>query len=455
MSTSVEAIMDYVERTEQDAQLAGTLMDNRPERSPGRPPYFYLRDLVNPQQAYWAHIGQEPEHTDELRRLFARGNRMERLAHQAFELLDDFTGIEAILDGAENDIAGVRGRIDFRYGDSLVEFKTTEYHIENSSDIWNYTPQDIEQLLFYSGLWTHDNPEHYLIYYLVDVPQPIRVFKVSINDHGMIQNQLESRKTNLERALEIEDPSLARRCRYHGETCHIDAAGLCNCPNHDEINTEPLERVTDINRQDDLEEMASEAFAELDERLDPVRPWDLETPRRWFGRQARERDRGQWTPDDMWVYDAMHNADLLPGPMESEYIPKLDEPIPFAPKGRIIEITRTTANGFDTQWVPALAWVKDYTSPPKSTQLQNQIMQVGCSCALYGSTSGYCIIELPEADADVVAYRVFFEDIDGLEDEIREMLQSMRQAIEEDDPGFLPTCPEWLQDMSCDDCLCE
>lgn len=449
----VESIQEHVRSVDADAQLTGTLLANRRQGSASRPEYFYLKDMVNPQQAYWEHLDESPPLTDELRRLFAYGKLMGRVADRAFSSLDGFTDAEAILDGAENGLPGIRGKIDFRYGDSLVEFKTTRYRVDTSEDVWESTPQDIEQLLFYAALWTYDVPTHFLIFHIGDIPNSIRVFEVEIENQGLIRNTLRSRKTNLERALEVEDPSILRQCRYFDGECHVNAAGLCTCDEYDELNIEPLQRATELERNNDLETRLTEAFRDVQSRPDTVRPWDLETPRRWFGLQVGDRERESWTPDELWVPDALSSAGLLPGPLENPYPSAIDDPIHFSPTGSMIQSTRTTSDGVRSRWVPALVRIRDYDSTPEPYQIRNQIMQIGCACSLSNTGTGYVIIELPNADEEIVAYKVTFEDLGGIRRKIRERLEDMDTALNEEDESNLPMCPDWLQD-DCEECLC-
>lgn len=454
MNDFVSSILCHVESVNQDAQLEGILLENKNVGPRSRPNYFYLTDLVNPQQAYWEHIDKAPEHTDEQRRLFAHGNRMESVARSAFSLIDGITGEEATLDGAENDLPGVRGRIDFRYGNSLVEFKTSNYKIETGEDVWQKTPQNVEQLLFYSSLWAFKTSEHYLVYHLGDGPSSVRVFSVKIEDQGLLQNKLKSRKTNLEWAIDENKPSIVRKCRYY-DNCHIKASGECNCDELNELDTEPFQRASEIERDKEIEEIMIEAFEKVAARPNSVGSWDLETPRRWYGRQTGQRERDSWSPNETWADDALAAADLLPGLFDDQYIPKIEDPIEFDPSGMMIKRSHTTGNGANNRWVPALYRMKQYDTPPKPSKLKNQIMQLGCACSLAEKGTGNLIVELPNSDTEIIVYRVVFNNLNNIKSKIIDRLEKMKKAIDEEDTDILPTCPGWLQDMNCGNCLCD
>lgn len=394
-----ESVLDHVEDFDRDAQLTGTLLDNKIEYSGGRPDYLYLTDLTNPQSAYWDHVGASPEHTERQEELFAHGNRMEAYARKAFAQIDEFVEAEATIDGAENEIPGVRGKIDFRYKDSIVEFKTSEYSIDSPTDIWEYAPQDIEQLLYYSVIWAHDNPTHYLIYMLSEDPKSTRVFEITIEDPGELKTRLRSRKSDLEYALQTDNPEMLGCCRYHDYTCHIENEDICSCDELDPLDTEPLKEAVTVQRDHEFEEEILEAFQELEEQVSAVGAWDLYTPRQWYAREfeGQERDGDYVSPE--WVHGALESADLTPGPFTELERPKIDGPLLCTPRARFVERTRTTSRGAETEWIPARIIAKEYDSPPSPYKLKNQFMQVGCACAATGYRTGLLIIELPNSEA--------------------------------------------------------
>lgn len=451
----VEAIEEHTSSIDMDEQLVGTLLRHREDRDRSRPDYFYLTDLVNPQQAYWDHTGQSPEPPEELLERYAVGNEFGKKAQIAFADVDGFTDPEGLLDGAENGFPGVRGRIDFRYQDSLVELKTTRHQIDSSEDIWTHTPHYIEQLLFYSALWTHTEPTHYLIYQLGDGPSSIRVFKVTVQDPETVTETLAARVSSLEEALEQADPSLLDRCRYHGEQCHVGSEGVCSCSEYDELDFTPLRDASHVEIDVELQETVQAAFERVEGSPEIVSSWDLETPRRWYGRQIGVRERDPWIPDDQWVPSALASAGLLPGSLQSPLSDQLDDPLPFSGSGMAVRRSETTPEGVENRWVPALVRTRDYESTPEPIRLRNQVMQVGCACGVAGVDVGLIIVELPNADEDVVVYRIEFNDLDGILRKIRNRLGAMSEALERNDVNRLPECPGWLQGSNCSDCLCE
>jgi len=449
------SILDHVDDFERDAQLVGKLLDNRIEQSAGRPDYFYLTDLVNPQTAFWDHVGASPEHTERQEELFAHGKRMESYARKAFANIDEFVEAEATIDGAENDIPGVRGKIDFRFRDSIVEFKTSEYMVESPDDIWSLAPQDIEQLLFYSVIWAHDNPTHYLIYMLSEEPKSTRAFEITIEDPGELKTRLRSRKSNIQYAIDTDNPIMLGRCRYYDHTCHIQQDDICSCDELDPLETEPLEEAVTVQRDHQLEEEIVEAFQELRERVGAVGAWDLYAPRQWYARQfeGQERDGDYVSPE--WVHGALETAGLTPGPFTELESPKIDGQLLCTPKARFVERTRSTNRGPETQWVPARIVAKDYDSPPDSYRLKNQFMKVGCACAATGHRTGLLIIELPNSETEVDVHEITFNDPDGIRQKIIERLSEMNEAVYQEDPEMVPECPDFIQEYDCRNCLCE
>lgn len=450
----LQSILSHVDSMDQDAQLVGKLLDNRAESSRGRPNYFYLTDLVNPQQNYWDHIGVSAEYSEKKQKLLAHGNRMETFARIVFSNINEFYVSETTLDGAENGLPGIRGKVDFRLSDSLVEFKTSEFNIESSDDIWEKAPQDIEQLLFYTVLWTYDNNVHYLIYLSEKDPDSLRVFEVTINDPGTLKTKLRSRKSNLERAIEVDDPSLLGRCRYYGHTCEFDEAGICDCEKFDEIDTTYLQNAIKISRNDDLEKRITIAMRTSDSQPQSVGSWDLYTPRKWFSRTFEDQERSDDYVRPQWVRQALETANVTPGLFKNIEYPRISKSVEYKPRRiKFVRKSRTTNRGQEDEWLPAKIIAREWQNPPNRDKLKWQFMQVGCICAAADKSRGLLIVELPNSEADVDVYEISYSDLEGIRQQIHKRLSDIATAIKNDDPTQLPQCPSWMEN-DCENCYC-
>jgi hypothetical protein len=437
----------------QDVQVEGLILSKADASPQGRPNYLWLKDLVNPQQAYWDHVGEALPPSDELKARFRHGNKLHAKAGVAFAFVEGFAGSEVVLDGAATGVPGVRGKVDFRHGLSLVEFKTTASLVESAEDVWTKLPQDAEQLLFYAALWTYDHPEHYLVYHTEQEP-PLRVFKITIKDRNAIKRIANQRREALQNAIKNEDPSKLEQCRYYGGTCSLGAAKKCACADLKPIDTSPLRDACAMERDPDMEGILATAFEEANSIPPPVTPWDLETPRRAYLKLRGEAEESDYEPHEFWAWRAMRDSGLLPGVLEATPIPRVFSPLHFKAGGFYIKRVTGHAAEAQTRYVPTLLRVKADAKPPTGLGLRNQIMQLGVLCALTQRETGILVVELPNAPAKIAAYQVSFKDLGGIRQEIRERLAQLKRAIDANDITQLPLCPSWLRDK-CGACQCK
>jgi len=443
----------------EDAQLEGILLDARARLRQGRPNYLWLKDLVNPQQAYWAHIGSTAIPSEALRSAFAFGDRMHDLAGRLLQRVPGFAGQEALLDGRAVGIPGVRGKIDFRLNESIVEFKTTSHTVDSGSQVWDSVPQDIEQLLFYAALWAYRPGQHLLVFHTSNAGRPLRIFRVQISDHGAITTQLRARANSLNSAVEGRDPSRLKRCRYFAGECPPRQSGECTCVQLEDWDTSVLRRSCTLSRDEQLESQLEPIWATVRSEPRPLSSWDLAVPRRAYGRRTGAQDEEDWIPDDEgWVWRALREADLLPGPLEGRPRTSLDRPIPFRASGFFLRrpgsSARVETDPEPERKQPALLRRWKRTTHPAPFNLKNQIMQLGVLCALSGSPTGVLIEECPAAPAAVVAYQVTFSGIADISTAVRQRLAQISLAIESGNVQSLPECPAWLDRSTCPGCLC-
>jgi hypothetical protein len=455
----VEPFLDFVlaraSTVVQDAQLEGILIETRKTPRPDRPDYFYLRDLVNPQQAYWEHCGSTAPKSRELRAAFAFGNRMHDVAGRVFAGQRGFAGTEAILDGAGVGIDGVRGRIDLRIGESLVEFKTTSKSVDTGQDVWANVPQDIEQLLFYAALWSH-RPEKHLLVFRTPSPQaPLRIFEVRIDDYGAVANHLKQRRRALRRALEDHDPQSLRRCRYFDSHCPQRDAGECACASLEQINTEPIAGNCSLSRNTNLEAELLRDWVAAERQPRSVSAWELAVPRRAFLRLKGIVSDEEWAPDDEgWIWGSLARAGLLPGPLEPLPSTRLTTPLPFKASGGFLKrrVSRGEAGAVILTPYNIRPWEK--SGIPTAFAIRPQIAQLGVLCALSGRPTGLAFLEIRNSDAQVAAFQVEFENLDDIRRAVTDTLRSLAEAVAANTADSLPQCPKFVQGYECPHCLC-
>lgn len=451
----VEFVAGKVQSFTRDEQVAGAVLRGRDALQSGRPNYFFLRDLTNPQSAYWSHKGYEFKPSDKLQAAFDYGNMMHRKAGYVLSSIDGFAGSEGALDGAAVGLPKIRGRADFRISESLVEFKTTSKKVDEADEVWSDAPQDIEQLLFYAGLWTGQALLHYLIYYTKDEANPIRVFQATISNIGDVRNTIRQRRDRLQSALDESDPSKLGRCRYFGNSCPFRDDSICSCGELEEISTSSLRKVVELERDTKMEETVAKAWETFGERPSrPLSPWELQVPRQAYGRLTGERPEELWVPPENWVWSALWQSDLLPGIAVAPMLPRIFDPLQFKASGMYIVRSVTGDEGAVDKVTPALIrnWKNDYV--PRARYVKNQLMQLGVLCALSQKATGILLLDSPQIDGGLLVFAVTFKDLNEIKNTVKERLGDIALSVEKSDPALLPECPISIPRDACSNCLC-
>jgi hypothetical protein len=453
----IQFVADRVEVVRRDGQLEGHLLKGGQGGTDGRAGHFRLKDLVNPQQIYWSFPPREPPAIPAaLEVAWAHGTWMHDKAKLAISTFEGYDGSEIDLDGAAVGISGVKGRIDFRLGDRLVEFKTTSHNLEAAEDVWRLVPQDIEQLLFYAGIWTRESTEHLLIFHNESAAPPVRVFRCSISNLGPIRNILRQRIASFSKALTDNAPDLLKRCRYLGATCPPRAAGLCACDTLPPWNIAPLAQAVGLTRDPAFEAQFGTALAAALTRPRALSPWDLAVPRRAYSRRRSTSAEKPWKPDPReWVYESLGKSKLLPGPLDVLPRTAVDEVLPFRCSVVFVRRRMSVGTTSNERFDPTLIRVWDKEVEPTPQRLRTYAMQLGVCCAVTDSTEGYIVLEKLEDPAWVRAFLFSFRNLHEIKREVRRRLTDLAAALARGDHGDLPECEDWIQErIPCEACLC-
>ena len=144
--TVIDQICSLVFQKSCNETLAGGLRSVIPQQRPRTFPdnYFFMTELVNPAEAYYLRLNPSFQTPEELGRKLARGTHLHNLASYWFRNLPDFLVDEGTVDGALVGIEGVRGRIDYLIGDSIVEFKTKDENPVTPQEIIHDYPNDLD-----------------------------------------------------------------------------------------------------------------------------------------------------------------------------------------------------------------------------------------------------------------------------------------------------------------------
>ena len=189
--STLNALVKSINSNESLAGLIKKQISNEGQKDSFVPEsYYYLTHLVNPIVTYWSRKNKDIKRSNEILRKLFLGKKLERMAGYWFRKLPQFITEEGKLDGAFVGIPRVRGSIDFRIGDKIIEFKTKDELPSSSEELFLKYPQDVEQIAFYSVLDTIRSNENYLVFMNNTAPYKIKAFKIKTNDPGKIKSLL-------------------------------------------------------------------------------------------------------------------------------------------------------------------------------------------------------------------------------------------------------------------------
>jgi hypothetical protein len=461
MSGFIDFVINRVSLTVINSQISGAILSQlKKTESEGRPDYFYLKDLVNPQQVYWDHVGAKPAIPPELKSILDFGTMMHERAGLIFSKIPGFSDSGGKIDGADVEIPGIVGRIDFRLKDSIIEFKTTGKNVSTSEEVWKNVPQDLEQLLFYGSIWTHMPDYHYLVFYTHK--KEIIVYQIKITKIGDIRNTMKQRRDGLIKAIKTSEPKYLKRCRYFDGLCPAKNASLCSCHELLQINTSPLENAAIIKRSPEMEKIMQDAWqSAAGNPLEILRPWDLETPRLAYGILKGEIIKEPWFPsdDEQSIWNSITESGLLPNAFEMPARPRLIEPLGFTVGGtflirRISEGSKKEGFKSKTIYTPTIIrnWNNDYLPKIGYKALRTPIMNLGVLCAFSEQQTGFIILNMPKNDSRVMTYELKFKDLSEIRKDINRRLKQLKKAMDTDNPNILADCPDYVKEKRCSSC---
>jgi len=245
--------------------------------------YFFLTDLCSPMDSYIKRNFIIEESLESKKRMNT-GNKIHRFAESWFQRIGGFESSESILDGVYFGLA-VRGRIDARIGDSIIELKTKDIIPESKEEIIEKYPQDIEQLSFYACIDPTKPQTNYLVFISHENPAKVRAFKVEIKDFNKVKYVLKNRIDELGKAIKKNNPSNLGRCRYCWEGCKLKESGTCQWFNSDRTGCGVLEFI-EISEDQEFGNKVKEAMESWDGYQDTLSVHNIIAPRRYLCQQV-------------------------------------------------------------------------------------------------------------------------------------------------------------------------
>ncbi|MFA4876881.1 MAG: hypothetical protein WC586_05670 [Methanoregula sp.] len=452
----IEDINRCVINTTYDEALSSLLknvMNSQISEDPMPKNYFYVTHVTNPAQTYFSRFHPEVKKTPEIARKLARGKQLHNFASIWFKNLPDFCTEEGLLDGVWAGIPGVRGKIDHRIGDSLIEFKTKEEPPNTPDDIVSKYPQDLEQIAFYSVMHPSKPNKNYLVFMRDSAPYKIKAFRIDIKDIGTLKSVLISRIDLLNKAIETKDPSKLGRCRYFETGCQFHIHGLCSCAGMEPLNIAPLLRSLEITYDKDFTHNLIRARdASEVPRVFCVSTRDIITPRKHYMDIVSGLE-SPYNSDDVDEYKAClwasvsilkreHSIDVDGTERQSIMAAQRDPRARVAfrwmkiksslkPEGEIVPYIEKVS----------LANEMKYTKPS-----QYHLAELGIICAMYGKSKGLIIRVFPNMDKYVQVVHVSYKNQDEIVRKVKSIIDSTEEAEKNGDLASLPLCPTYMND---------
>ena len=436
------------------APLLKEAMDQQLTEQPTPINYYYVTHLTNPAQTFFLRLCPEIRKPPTLARRLALGKRLHSLASVWFRTLPGFVVEEGVIDGAWVGLRGVRGKIDYRVGNSIFEFKTKDNPPETPEGIISSYPQDLEQLAFYSVIHPSSPTVNYLIFMKNSSPSNLYAFRVRTEDAGTIKSILISRISALDESFKTKDPSRLGQCRYYERGCQFQVSGSCSCDRVKPIDINALQRSVSIN--------FDEGFTKVLEKVK-----DTHGAPDAFSLSTRDII----SPRKHYMEAISGLESLYGGDEKDEYKACAWVSINKLKKRHGIELSRLEKQSvIESQREPRVRigfrWLKLKSSIHPSGEIVPYLLNINLSrnpayvrnpstyhltelgivCATYGKSKGLIIRVCPNLDKLVQVFQVTYGNIDHIQHIVKDTIDSLEKAEQEEDLLSLPPCPKFMND---------
>jgi hypothetical protein len=426
-------------------------MDNQLKEEPSPRNYYYVTQVTNPAQTYFSRIHPDAKRSPEVARKLAHGKRLHNFAGIWFKNLPDYYAEEVLLDGAWVDVPGVRGKVDHRFRDSLLEFKTKAALPQTADEIISNYPHDLEQITFYSVLHPASPKNNYLVFMHDAPPYEIKAFRIEIEDKGTIKSILFSRINLLDKAIQTNDPTNLGRCRFFETGCQYRMQGLCSCAEFEPLNTAPLERSIEITYDEEFTEQlihARETSGAPDIFSMSVR--DIIAPRKHYMETVTGLESPHTTEDTeefkacLWaslgILKKSQGIDLDRTERQSIIQSQLDSRARIAFRWMKMK-SSVHRDGEIIPYIEKISMIDNmkFTKPSKY-----HLAELGIICALYGKSKGLMIKVFPNLDKLVVVHQITYKKPEEILRKIKSIIDITEDAEKSDNLLSLPMCPDWM-----------
>lgn len=453
--TVINRIYELVTNVSPNESIAGGLRESIPEQRPRAFPdtYFFATELTNPVEAFYLRKHPNFRMPEDLGRKLARGTQLHNLASYWFRELPNFIVDEGTVDGALMDIEGVRGRIDYLIGSSIIEFKSKNDNPETPNDVTKYYVNDLEQLVFYAIIHPQHPESNYLVFMENVYPYDLKAFKVVIRNAEGVKRLLLSRIELLRNAIETDNPSILGRCRYYELGCRFRGTDICSCADFEPLDTTAL--LSSISLEYDeafTDELMKVRGGAIDEPLSCYTTYNILLPRKYH----MDVVRGIETPDysdprkeeyKTCLGDTIHSfkkkfdAGLSPAENETVKGWKKDPRIKVGHNWLKI---KKSGGAVITPYIVKVSQtpLAKFTRKPS----EYSVAELGIVCGLYGKDNGLICTVYPKLDNLVKVFEVRYQSHAGLYGVVRDVISQIEEAEKSGDLLSLPKCPDYMND---------
>jgi hypothetical protein len=434
------------------------VMEFRPE---GGGTNWGVVDVANPIQALMKRLAPATTEDPSIRARLAYGRRKGEEARFWFQRLQGYIGSEGSVDCALGGLPGVRGRVDFRLSQSIIELKTTRYEMEEPSQAFDVAPQDLEQLAIYILSTSRERDEHFLVYFHEGSPTPFRCFSVRIQKPEALRQYFKARLAGLKFAWERRDPSSLGRCRYFERGCNFRLAKLCPCESRPEIDVGPLRDCLQLVRAPKLQ-------VELLEASKSPRPpsegrfsaWELFVPRKAYAsrvgidiveRPMRDQDYQFRLDAERRLVRSTAAADRF----DLSLTGTDGQPRRLRGLGISTVLLASTRDGPRDAILPTIVRVPGSPVPFRTDNFPDVYKsQLGVHCAIRTLSEGLVILLYPTHPGELQCFRLRFEQIGAIRAKLNQRLAAIETSINRSTPTELVTCPDFVRKSCGTGCLC-
>lgn len=455
--TIIDQICELVQHMGPNETVAGGLRTSIQERKERTFPdkYYFMTELTNPVEAFYRRHNPKFQTPPKLGRKLARGTQLHNLVSYWFRELPDFMVDEGTVDGAVMDIDGVRGRIDYLIGNSIIEFKSKDKNPENTDEILRYYVNDLEQLVFYAAIHPQNPTDNYLVFMENVHPYRLKAFKVDITDMDAIKELLRTRIELFRNALETGDPSDLGRCRYYELECRFSGTDICSCSNMEPLDTSVLCDNISLEYDEDYTKKLEETRGDLvDDSINCYTTYDILLPRKHhmsmvrgieslFQADPRKEEYKTCLGDTIYCFKKDFGAGLTSEENQEVKGWKKDQRIKVG--HRWMKIKKSgNPDGVITPYIIKVSQipVRKYARKPS----EYSIAELGIVCGIHGKENGLICTVYPKLGDLVKVFEVNFQSPTAIRRIVREVISQIEEAKESDNILSLPKCPDYMND---------